>query len=100
MMPVIESHALLGELARCPQCETYLRADDSCACGYSLPADKPVGLDLAEVNRRYEARVQAHFNQQPLRSKWWADRILERHARGEEIPILLFEWAKACALKP
>lgn len=100
MNPDIGQHALMNEPPRCPQCESHLRLDGSCACGYGkeAPKPKPVGsVDLAAVERNYMARVRARMNEKALASSWWADKILERHARGEHIDILALEWARECA---
>lgn len=100
MLPTIEQRALMDEPPTCPRCESHLRVDGSCACGYGKPEPKPTtSVDLAAVERNYMARVRARMNEPALSSTWWADRILERHARGEHIDILPLEWARECATK-
>ena len=100
MPPEHSARALLDEPAHCPKCESHLRADGTCACGYGKPVAHPVAhSDLEAADSRYMARVRARMNEKALASSWWADRILERHARGEQIDILPLEWAKQCATK-
>lgn len=88
----------------CPSCEVApLREDGSCSCGYGKKAEKApepaVAVDAAEIDSKYMARVRAFLERPPLKSTHWADRILEREARGESVPMIALEWARKASAR-